>query len=116
MTLIIIGFLSGVISGMGIGGGTILIPSLVFFMGLDQINAQGINLIAYIPIGIVAIITHKRQGNIESKYMKNIIFPGLLGSIIGAFIATGIESKNLKRYFGIFLLLIGVYEFFKKQE
>lgn len=116
MKLIIIGFLSGIISGMGIGGGTILIPSLVLFMGLDQIQAQGINLIVFIPIGIVAIITHKKQGNIEGKYIKGLVYPGILGAILGSLLATGIKSENLRKYFGMFLLLIGLYEFFKKDK
>jgi uncharacterized membrane protein YfcA len=115
MKLILIGFLSGIISGMGIGGGTILIPSLVFFSGLSQIQAQGINLIVFIPISIVAIITHKKEGNIEGKYIKPIVIGGLTGALLGALIAVKIEEEQLRRYFGICLLVIGLYEFFKKK-
>lgn len=116
MKLIVIGFLSGIIGGMGIGGGTILIPSLVLFIGLEQIKAQGINLIIFIPIGIVALITHKKQGNIEDKYTKKLIIPGVLGSVLGALLATSIDSEHLRKYFGFFLLIIGLYEFFKKKK
>lgn len=116
MKLIIIGFLSGIISGMGIGGGSILIPSLVLFIGLEQIKAQGINLLMFIPTAIVALVIHKRQGNIESKYTKKLIIPGILGSILGALLANSIDAENLRKYFGFFLLAIGLYEFFKKKE
>lgn len=116
MKLIIIGFLSGIISGMGIGGGTILIPSLVLLNGLSQLQAQGINLIVFIPVAIVAIITHAKQGNIEFKYTKYMVLGGVLSSIIGSLLAMRIEQENLRRYFGIFLLIIGLYEFFKKKK
>lgn len=114
MKLILVGFLSGIISGMGIGGGTILIPSLVFFGELSQVQAQGINLIVFIPISIVAIITHMKQGNIESKYIKPIIIGGIISAVIGSMIAVKIDEERLRTFFGIFLFIIGLYEFFKK--
>lgn len=116
MKLIIIGFLSGIISGMGIGGGTILIPSLVLIDHLSQIEAQGINLIVFIPISIVAIITHAKRGDIEFKYTKYVVMGGIVSAIIGSLLATKIEPERLRRYFGIFLLFIGIYEFFKKKK
>ncbi len=116
MKLIIIGFLSGIISGMGIGGGTILIPSLVLLGELSQIEAQGINLIVFIPISTVAILTHMKEGNIERQYIKPIIIGGLISALVGSLIAIKINEDLLRRFFGIFLLLIGLYEFFKKKE
>lgn len=101
---------------MGIGGGTILIPSLVLINGLSQLEAQGINLIVFIPIAIVAIITHAKQGNIEFKYTKYVVLGGIISAIIGSLLANKINPENLRRYFGIFLLLIGLYEFFKKKK
>lgn len=116
MMLMLIGFLSGIISGMGIGGGAILIPSLVLFMGIPQIEAQGVNLVVFIPIGLVALMTHKKEGNIDHKYNKKIIIGGIIGGIIGSIIAFKLEQDNLRRYFGFFLLIIGIYEFFKKKK
>jgi len=110
MKLIIIGLLSGIISGMGIGGGSILIPALVLFNNIPQIEAQGINLIVFIPISIIALFIHKKEGNLELKYGKKI------GATIGSLIALRTNPDNLRRYFGFFLLLIGIYEFFKKNR
>ncbi|NLV76241.1 MAG: sulfite exporter TauE/SafE family protein [Tissierellia bacterium] len=115
MKLFIFGFLSGIISGMGIGGGTILIPSLIFFTPLTQQQAQGINLIVFIPVAFAALIVHFKEKNIEFKFVKWIILGGVFGALIGSFIAVNMDSSNLKKYFGIFLLFIGIYELIKKE-
>lgn len=114
MKLFITGFLSGIISGMGIGGGTILIPSLIFFSSLTQQEAQGINLIVFIPVAFVALIIHYKEKNIEFQHAKWIILGGIIGAIIGSIFALKIDPTSLRKYFGIFLLLIGFYEIFKK--
>ena len=115
MKLFIIGILSGIISGMGIGGGAVLIPSLVFFAALKQHQAQGVNLIVFIPVAIVALIVHIRDKNVDFKYAKWIILGGVIGAILGSILAIRIESDSLRRYFGIFLLFIGMYELFKRK-
>lgn len=116
MKLFIIGLLSGIISGMGIGGGTILIPSLVFFSGLKQQEAQGLNLMVFIPVATVALIVHFKEKNIEFKYAKWIIIGGVIGAIVGSIFALKINSTRLKKYFGVFLLFVGIYELFKKDS
>lgn len=115
MKLIIIGLLSGIISGMGIGGGSILIPSLVLFDNIPQIQAQGINLVVFIPIAIIALFTHRKEGNLDLKYIKKIIIGGIIGAIVGSLIALRTSPESLRKYFGFFLLFIGIYEFFKKK-
>lgn len=115
MKLIIIGLLSGIISGMGIGGGSILIPSLVLFNNVEQLQAQGINLVVFIPVAVIALFTHKKEGNLDNKYSKKIIIGGIIGAIGGSLLAMKIEQDNLRKYFGVFLLIIGIYEFFKKK-
>lgn len=115
MKIIIIGFLSGIISGMGIGGGTLLIPSLVLIIGLSQIEAQGVNLIIFIPVAIIAIITHKKEGNIEFKYTKIIAISGIVSAVLASLIAVKTSPDSLKKYFSIFLFVMGLFEFFKKE-
>lgn len=116
MILTLIGFLSGIISGMGIGGGTILIPSLVIFNNIQQQHAQGVNLIVFIPVAVIALITHYKQGNLDFSFAKWIIIGGVFGAIIGSILAIGIEPMKLKKFFGVFLLIIGIYEIMKKKE
>lgn len=116
MKIIIIGFLSGIISGMGIGGGTLLIPSLVLIIGLSQIEAQGVNLLIFIPVAIIAIFTHREKGNIEFKYTKKIAISGIFSAIIASLIAVNLPSTSLRKYFSFFLLLMGLFEFFKKEK
>lgn len=116
MILALIGFLSGIISGMGIGGGTILIPSLVIFNNLPQQQAQGVNLVVFLPVSIIALFTHYKNGNIDFSFAKLIIVGGVFGAIIGSLLAVQIEPIKLKKYFGIFLLIVGTYELFSKKK
>ena len=67
MALIITGFLSGIIGGMGIGGGTILIPIMTIFLGFDQKTAQAVNLIYFIPTAITALTIHIKNKQIEKN-------------------------------------------------
>lgn len=116
MTLILIGFLSGIIGGMGIGGGTILIPFLVIFKNIGQQQAQGINLIVFLPVAIIALITHYKNGNIDFSFAKWIILGGIIGAIFGSTLAIRIDPLRLKKYFGFFLLLIGIYELISSKK
>ena len=116
MKLFIIGLLSGIISGMGIGGGTILIPSLIFFSNVSQHQAQGINLIVFIPISIVALVTHFKNKSVSLNIAIPIIISGLIGSLCGSIIANNLDSFTLRKLFGIFLLFMGIYQFFFKPK
>lgn len=113
---ILIGLVSGIISGMGIGGGTILIPALSIFYSMEQHEAQNINLIYFIPTAIIAIISHLKNGNVEKKLVPKLVVWGLIGAFAGAFIAVKMEGELLRKAFGFFLLAMGLYEIFKKQE
>lgn len=114
MLLFFIGLASGVISGMGIGGGTILIPALIFLVGLEQHVAQSVNLMAFFPTAIIAIIIHTKNKYVRYKTAFYIVLGGIAGAIIGSNIAVSISAQRLRRFFGIFLLAMGIYEFFRK--
>lgn len=108
--LILTGFLSGIISGMGIGGGTILIPALTIFLGIEQKTAQAINLIYFIPTAIVAVATHIKHNNIEKKAIKPLIIWGIAGAVAGAVIMNFLSPSILRSAFGFFLFLLGFLE------
>lgn len=116
MLYTVIGFLSGIISGMGIGGGAILIPSLVLFTPLSQQNAQGINLIVFIPAAITALLIHHKNKKIEYKVTIPIIVSGVICAIGGSILAIYMTPEFLKTLFGIFLFIIGVFELVSKPK
>ncbi len=113
MIQILTGFFSGIISGMGIGGGAILIPALTMFQGVSQQVAQGINLVYFLPTAIASLFIHIRNKNVEMKTAAIIGVAGLFGAAGGAFLATQMEGDLLRKLFGGFLFLIGMYEVFK---
>ena len=112
MLEVIIGFISGIISGTGMGGGTILIVLLTFMLGVEQHVAQATNLIFFIPTSIIAIIVNLKNKNIELKTATIISIFGIIGAIIGAKISTQIQVSLLKKCFGIFLLIIAIHEIY----
>ncbi len=114
--MFIVGILSGVISGLGIGGGTILIPALTIFMGMDQKVAQYLNLIYFIPTALIAVFVHLKNKNIEKNLLPSLIIFGVLGASVGSFIAINLGSDLLKKFFAIFLLVMGIIEFRKKEN
>lgn len=114
LILILIGLAAGTISGMGIGGGAILIPALVLVLNPDQHIAQSVNLLFFIPTAIVALIIHIKQKRIDFKIAIPIIIFGLCGAFAGSWLAARLTGVELKRLFGVFLLVMSVYEMFRK--
>ncbi len=109
---VLIGVISGIVSGTGMGGGTILIFFLTFFMGIEQHMAQATNLIFFIPTSIVAILVNIKNKNINLKLAIIISIFGILGAIIGAEISVHIDVSILRKCFGVFLALVGLNEIY----
>ena len=110
MLLTIIGFFAGIIGGMGMGGGTILIPALILFAHIDPKIAQSINLLSSIPMTIFALIVHIRNKNVVFSLVIPIAVFGVLGAIFGSFVANYLSSQLLRKVFGVFLLIVGCLE------
>jgi len=110
MLTVFISFASGIISGMGIGGGTLMIPALVFIIGVKQQIAQSINLIVFIPSAIAALFVHIRKKNIEKGLFLKLAVTGCIGAALGSFLAVNLDSNILKKFFGAFLFIKGIYE------
>ena len=113
--IIIAGFLAGIISGMGIGGGTLLIPALLFFTNLTQQQAQGVNLLFFLPTAIIALYTHIKNKNVEKETAKPLIWTGLLGALCGSLLAVFLEPQLLRKIFAGFLFVMGLSEVFHKK-
>jgi uncharacterized membrane protein YfcA len=116
MLLFIIGLLSGIIGGMGIGGGTILIPSMIFFAGVSQHIAQGINLVTFIPTAITAVLIHIKNKHIQFKLAIYLISAGITGAILGSICASYLSAQLLRKMFGGFLMVMGIYELIRKEK
>ncbi|MBR7163767.1 MAG: sulfite exporter TauE/SafE family protein [Clostridia bacterium] len=116
MVAVLTGLCAGIISGMGIGGGTILIPALAIFLNIGQHEAQGINLLYFIPTAAISLWVHIKNRSVNFKVAVLIILTGLFGAVGGAILAGFMEAKLLRRLFGIFLFAMGVYEILKKDK
>ena len=113
---LISGLFSGLLAGMGMGGGTILIPALTLFAGVSQHGAQGINMLAYLPAAVLAIVIHVREGRLSLKRCIPLIAGGAVGAGIGALIAIWLSGEWLRRLFGIFLMVFSVYQLFSCEK
>lgn len=112
MAEIFIGAFSGIFSGIGMGGGTILIFLLTVFTGLEQHIAQATNLIFFIPTSIVAIIVNIKNKNVDLKLASMISIFGILGAIVGANLSINTDVNMLRKFFGIFLAIIAMHEIY----
>jgi hypothetical protein len=117
LLVILIGLAAGVLSGLvGIGGGIIIVPALVYFLGMEQHAAQGTSLgILLLPAGILAVMNYYRQGYIDVKIVILLFIGFFLGGFLGSKISLSLSQAVLKKVFAITLLLVaGKMLFFDK--
>ena len=107
---ILAGAAGGILGGMGMGGGTVLIPLLNIGLGVEQHLAQAINLISFVPMAILALIIHVKNGLVETSGLIRIILAGLVSCVAGCFIARGINADVLRRIFGGFLSILSIIQ------
>ena len=113
---LLLGLVAGIFSGLiGIGGGVIIVPALVYLFGLSQHQAQGTTLALMVPpIGLLAAWTYYQQGYVDSKIAIFICMGFFIGGLLGAKFATGLSNAILEKVFGIALLLIALKMIFFK--
>ena len=117
MKEILFGILAGIVASLGMGGGVILILLLSVFSNFNQHTMQGVNLLFFIATSVVANLINIKNKNIDYKIARTVIISGIIGAIIGSNLSFKISNESLKKYFGIFLLLIAIFEiysFYKK--
>lgn len=116
LVLILVGFLGGILSGsLGVGGGIIVIPALVYFLGMSQHEAQGTSIAFMLPpIGFLAAMNYAKEGFINWKYalVLSIVFVG--GAYLGSRYSVQMPAKTLKKIFGGFMLLAALRLIFSK--
>ena len=106
------GIAGGVLGGMGMGGGTVLIPILTIFCGVPQHMAQSVNLLTFPPMSALSLRVHAQNGLLDTKGALWMMVPATVLSALGAVFVQGVASGALRVGFGIFLCLLSLYQFY----
>ena len=114
MLLMFIGVLTGILSGMGVGGGILLVPILTIFFHTPQQVAQGAILASFLLTAPVALFNHYKNGYIKLHLTLYLASTALFGAIGGAWLANNIQAAWLQKAFAVFLLVMGIYQTFSK--
>ncbi len=104
----ITGFFAGLLGGMGMGGGTVLIPALTVILGVEQHAAQATSLLAFLPMSAFSLKVHRDNGNLSVEGVWRIIAPALVTSVAGALAAVFLPADILRKLFGAFLVFLAV--------
>ena len=110
------GVVTGVLSAFGIGGGSLLLIYLTSCAALDQHQAQGINLLYFLPAAAAALPAPHKNGLLEKKAILPAIFAGLAAAALAAWVSTGLDTRLLRKLFGVFLLYVGVMQLVQKED
>lgn len=106
---VLLGLMSGVLTGLlGIGGGAFIVPLLVFVFGLDQHLAQGTSLAVMIPAGIAGTLVHWRAKRLDFSLIWGLVVGVIIGAFVGGQVALGLPERPLQIIFGLILLWMGV--------
>ena len=111
LILLLIGIISGIMSGFfGIGGGVIIVPALVYLIGFTQHKATGTSLAVLLPpVGLAAVVVYYRRGNVDLRVALVVAIGLLIGAWVGAHFANKISGPSLRLAFGIFVVLVGLH-------
>ncbi|MCI8415321.1 MAG: sulfite exporter TauE/SafE family protein [Ruminiclostridium sp.] len=110
------GTATGILSAFGIGGGSLLLIYLTALAGVSQHQAQGINLLYFLPAAAAALPAHHKNGLLEKKTILPAILAGLATSALAACFSNGLDTGVLRKLFGLFLLYVGLRELFHKDK
>ena len=109
IVFLLCGVCGGVLGGMGMGGGTALIPLLTIFCGVEQGMAQGVNLISFLPMSALALTVHAKNGLLRREGIGWLIVPALLFSALFSVLAVWLPAAALRRGFGAFLVILSFF-------
>ena len=110
LIVIIIGIAAGILGGLvGVGGGLVIVPGLVFFLGMSQHTAQGTSLgLIMLPVGILGVLHYYKQGHVDFKIVAVLAIGFLAGSYFGSKIALSLPQETIKKVFAIFMIVIAI--------
>lgn len=110
----VVGALSGIIASMGLGGGFVLLIWLTLHDGMPQRQAQGVNLLFFLPIALISVVMHLRSGLIDKRLVLAMIPGGVAGAVLGALASQMVGNDILRKIYAVFLLFFGLRELFRK--
>ena len=110
------GLFSGIIGAMGLGGGAVLIIYLAVFTDTPQLKAQGINLLFFLPVGLIAVIIYAVKKKIRWKTVLPMAAGGIIGAFVGLFLTDSLGGDLTAKLFGGLLILLGIKEIFTKKN
>lgn len=113
---ILAGLVCGVISGLGIGGGSLLMVWMTAVIGLEQRTAQGINLLYFLPTAAASLILHFKNRMVDRHIAVPAAICGCITAILGAMLAQNLDTVFLKKLFSLFLLVVGAMELHKAMK
>lgn len=102
------GFAAGLLGGMGMGGGTLLIPILTLLGGVEQHAAQAANLFAFLPMAAVSLAVHRKSGFVSRGGEGFLVVPAIVFSVFSGIAANFLPGGVLKKLFGVFLTFLGL--------
>jgi uncharacterized protein len=110
LIVIMVGITAGVLGGLvGVGGGIIIVPALVYFLGFSQKTAQGTSLgLIMLPVGILGVLQYYKQGHVDFKVVGILAIGFLIGSFFGSKVALGLSQETVKKTFAVLMILIAV--------
>lgn len=110
LILVIIGICAGLLSGfVGVGGGMIIVPGLIYLLGKGQLEAQGTSLaVIMLPVGILGVMNYYKAGNVNINYALVIAIAFVVGSYFGSKYALKVPEHKIKVIFGVFLLYVAI--------
>ena len=108
LIIILVGIAAGMLSGLvGVGGGIIIVPALVYFIGFSQKTAQGTSLgLIMLPVGILGVLQYYKQGHVDYRVVGILAIGFLAGSFFGSKMALTISQETLKKVFAILMIII----------
>ena len=111
LVYLLAGAAGGLLGGMGMGGGTVLIPILTVLCGVPQHLAQSVNLFAFLPMAVFSLRVHAKNGLLDARGTPWMIVPAAALSALGAWLVQGVAAEALRVGFGVFLCILSLYQF-----
>jgi uncharacterized protein len=110
LLIILVGIAAGILGGLvGIGGGIIIVPALVYFIGFSQKTAQGTSLgLIMLPVGILGVLQYYKQGHVDFRVVGILAIGFLLGSYFGSKIALSLPQETVKKIFAVLMIIIAI--------